>query len=157
MAWKIFGLFVSIFMIIGGLSGELVLRGTDSSGALVVFGIGFLIWDIISIARHKNAEEIGAVPIDPTASSAVGVCKRCRDDIRCNEGYVLAKANNIEEEAVVCKCGGVFTFAISGDGKMFLPADITDNYKERELKLSLSDSEYNEYVDSTPCKRESEG
>ena len=54
MGWKIFGLLVSIALIVGGLSGELVLRGTDSSSALVVVGFLFLIWDIISIATHKK-------------------------------------------------------------------------------------------------------
>lgn len=59
---KIFGLVVSIALIIGGLSGELVLRGTDSSGALVAVGILFLIWDIYSLAKGssqgKKAEEL---------------------------------------------------------------------------------------------------
>ena len=54
LGWKIFGLFVSIFLIIGGLSGELVLRGTESSTALVVVGFLYLIWDIYAIATHKN-------------------------------------------------------------------------------------------------------
>jgi|GEM_PF-263437 len=58
MGWKIFGLFVSIALIVGGLSGELVLRGTDSSEALVVVGVLFLIWDIVSIATHKKKPEI---------------------------------------------------------------------------------------------------
>ena len=56
LGWKIFGLFVSIALIIGGLSGEWVLRGTDSSAALVVVGFLFLIWDIYSIATHKKQQ-----------------------------------------------------------------------------------------------------
>ncbi|MDR2037646.1 MAG: DUF805 domain-containing protein [Bacteroidales bacterium] len=54
LGWKIFGLFVSIFLIIGGLSGEMVLRGTDSSTALVVAGFVFLVLDIFAIATHKK-------------------------------------------------------------------------------------------------------
>jgi hypothetical protein len=56
LGWKIFGLFVSIGLIIGGFSGELVLRGTDSSEALVVVGFLFLIWDIVSIVTHKKQQ-----------------------------------------------------------------------------------------------------
>ena len=58
LGWKIFGLFISIGLIAGGLSGEFVLRGTNSNEALVVFGCLFLIWDIISIATHKKKQPI---------------------------------------------------------------------------------------------------
>lgn len=54
---KILGLFFSIFLIVGGASGELVLRGTNSSEALMVAGVIFLIWDIYSIATHKKDSE----------------------------------------------------------------------------------------------------
>lgn len=64
MGWKIFGLFVSIFLILGGLSGQLVLRGTNSSEALVVVGFLFLIWDIYSIATHKKQPDEEAVNVD---------------------------------------------------------------------------------------------
>ena len=56
LGWKIFGLLVSIFLIWGGLSGEMVLRGTNSSAALVVVGFLFLIWDIYAIATHKKQQ-----------------------------------------------------------------------------------------------------
>ncbi len=56
MAWKVIGLFISIGLILGGLSGEMVLRGTESSGALVVFGVIFLIYDIWTIATHKSGK-----------------------------------------------------------------------------------------------------
>jgi hypothetical protein len=54
MGWKIFGLLVSVFMIIGGLSGDLVLRGTNSSQALVVAGAVFFLWELYSIITHKK-------------------------------------------------------------------------------------------------------
>ena len=54
LIWKILGLFVSIALIIGGLSGEFVLRGTESGTALVVLGVLFLIWDIYTIVTHKK-------------------------------------------------------------------------------------------------------
>ena len=67
LGWKIFGLLVSIFLIGGGLSGEMVLRGTDSSEALIVVGFLFLIWDIYAIVTHKKQQaeqqEIGSEPL----------------------------------------------------------------------------------------------
>jgi hypothetical protein len=56
MAWRIIQLLISIGLIIGGLSGEFVLRGTNSSGLLVVFGFGWLIYDIYSIYTYKKAQ-----------------------------------------------------------------------------------------------------
>ena len=53
----IFGILVSIGLIFGGASGRMVLRGTDSSPALVVAGILFLVWDIVSIVRKRSAIE----------------------------------------------------------------------------------------------------
>ena len=47
----------SIFLILGGLSGRYVLRGTNSSGALVVVGFLFLLWDILSAHSRKAAAE----------------------------------------------------------------------------------------------------
>lgn len=49
-----FGILISIGLIIGGLSGRMVLRGTQSSTALVVVGFLFLAWDIISIFKKKS-------------------------------------------------------------------------------------------------------
>ena len=57
MAGRIFGLLISIAIIIAGLSGSYVLKGTDSSLALVVVGVVFLIIDIIGIVRAKNKEK----------------------------------------------------------------------------------------------------
>jgi len=55
MAWKIIQLLLSIALIIGGLSGEFVLRGTNSSGLLVVFGFVWLIYDIYAIYKYQTA------------------------------------------------------------------------------------------------------
>ncbi len=49
MFWKISQLLISLAMIFAGLSGEYVLRGTNSSPALVVFGFGWLAYDIYNI------------------------------------------------------------------------------------------------------------
>jgi hypothetical protein len=56
MVWKIIQLLISIGLIIGGLSGELVLKGTNSSSLLVVFGFVWLIYDIYSIYAYKKAQ-----------------------------------------------------------------------------------------------------
>ena len=50
----IFSLLISVGLIIAGLSGNFVLRGTNSSTALVVAGIIFLIIDIVRIAIKLN-------------------------------------------------------------------------------------------------------
>ena len=52
-----FSILFSLFLIFGGMSGRFVLRGTNSSTALVVAGILFLIWDIVSIVRQKAERE----------------------------------------------------------------------------------------------------
>ena len=59
MAGRIIGIIISIGLIIGGLSGGLVLRGTNSSTALVVAGFIFLAYDIFMIIRDKKKEDEG--------------------------------------------------------------------------------------------------
>ena len=54
MAGKIFGLLISIGLIIAGLSGNFVLVGTNSSTALVIAGVIFLIIDIVGIVRASK-------------------------------------------------------------------------------------------------------
>lgn len=39
--------------IVGGLSGQLALRGTQSSSALVVVGIGLVIWGVVQLAKKR--------------------------------------------------------------------------------------------------------
>lgn len=57
MIGRIIGLLISIALIIMGLSGEYVLKGTESSTALVVVGVLFLIVDIIGIVRAKKNDD----------------------------------------------------------------------------------------------------
>ncbi|MCR4828604.1 MAG: hypothetical protein K5864_03985 [Bacteroidales bacterium] len=54
MVGRIIGILISLGLIIGGLSGEFVLRGTNSSKALVVAGVIFLIWDIYKIIKDRK-------------------------------------------------------------------------------------------------------
>ena len=58
MISRIIGLLISIGLIIGGLSGEFVLRGTNSSTLLVIAGFVFLIIDIVSIVAYQKSENI---------------------------------------------------------------------------------------------------
>lgn len=57
MIGRIIGLLISIGLIIAGASGSFVLKGTDSSTALIIAGVVFLIIDIIGIIRAKNSGE----------------------------------------------------------------------------------------------------
>jgi hypothetical protein len=49
--WNV--VFGAVF-IIGGLSGKLALRGTQSSGALVAVGAGLVVWGIFQIVRAQK-------------------------------------------------------------------------------------------------------
>lgn len=51
MAWIIVQILISIGLIIGGLSGNFVLRGTDSSTALVAVGVLWLAFDIVQLIQ----------------------------------------------------------------------------------------------------------
>lgn len=53
----VFGILISLGLIFGGLSGRMVLRGTNSSPALVVAGIVFLILDIVTMVKKKSNRE----------------------------------------------------------------------------------------------------
>lgn len=50
----VLGMLFSVFLIIGGLSGRMVLRFTNSSPALVVAGFVFLAWDIFALFKKKS-------------------------------------------------------------------------------------------------------
>ena len=54
---RIFGILISLALIIGGLSGKLVLRGTNSSTALVIVGILFLIYEIYAAVKESKLTE----------------------------------------------------------------------------------------------------
>lgn len=46
---------IGLVMIIGGATGKLALRGTNSSGALVAIGVALLGWGIFQLARNRNS------------------------------------------------------------------------------------------------------
>jgi hypothetical protein len=45
---------MGLVMIIGGLSGKLVLVGTNSGGALAAVGIGLLVWGIFNLVNSRQ-------------------------------------------------------------------------------------------------------
>ncbi len=47
---------IGLVMIVGGASGKLALRGTGSSGALVVVGVILLIWGVAKLASGTSGE-----------------------------------------------------------------------------------------------------
>jgi len=51
--WKII---IGVIFIIGGLSGTMVLRFTNSSDALVAVGVGMLIWGVVEVSRSSRAK-----------------------------------------------------------------------------------------------------
>ena len=59
MTGRIIGLIISIALIIAGLSGSFVLKGTNSSMALVIFGVVLLIYDVYKLLKEKKKEEDG--------------------------------------------------------------------------------------------------
>ncbi|MEY4387398.1 MAG: hypothetical protein RLY20_2681 [Verrucomicrobiota bacterium] len=46
---------IGAIMVIGGLSGKLVLRGTHSGGALAVFGAVMIVWGIFRLMGSRDA------------------------------------------------------------------------------------------------------
>jgi hypothetical protein len=45
---------IGVVFIIGGLSGQLALRGTESGPALAVLGGVLLIWGIVQVVRRRQ-------------------------------------------------------------------------------------------------------
>lgn len=44
-----------IIFVIGGASGRLVLRGTDSCSALIFVGVGLIVWGVVQIMNASNS------------------------------------------------------------------------------------------------------
>lgn len=45
---------IGLVMIIGGASGKLALRGTNSTAALIAIGVALLGWGIFQVVRSRN-------------------------------------------------------------------------------------------------------
>ncbi len=48
--WNILG---GILLILAGASGDYVLKGTESSSALIWVGVGFIVWGLIQLGRSN--------------------------------------------------------------------------------------------------------
>ncbi len=51
-AIAMFNIIIGILMILSGLGGSAVLRGTNSSGALALLGFGLVVLGFYQMARH---------------------------------------------------------------------------------------------------------
>jgi uncharacterized membrane protein YgdD (TMEM256/DUF423 family) len=47
---------IGVVFIIGGLSGQLALRGTESGPALAALGGVLLIWGIVQVVRNRKSQ-----------------------------------------------------------------------------------------------------
>ena len=54
-----FKIIIGIIMVVGGLSGKLVLVGTHSGAALAVLGAVLIVWGIVRIVRQKQGQSGG--------------------------------------------------------------------------------------------------
>lgn len=51
---RMFSIIIGIIFIIGGLSGGLVLRGTNSGGLLALVGVFLIIWGVHRLTRQNR-------------------------------------------------------------------------------------------------------
>jgi hypothetical protein len=47
---------IGVAFIIGGLSGKLALRGTESGPALAAVGAALVIWGIVQVVRRRKSQ-----------------------------------------------------------------------------------------------------
>ncbi len=50
---------IGLVFLIGGLSGQLVIRGTESSTAAAVVGAGLTLWGIVQVIRSRSEGQDG--------------------------------------------------------------------------------------------------
>jgi len=61
----IINIIIGIGFIIGGLSGKLVLRGTNSSMAIIVVGAGLIIYGVVQIIiKNLDESEEETIPVN---------------------------------------------------------------------------------------------
>jgi len=53
----VINIIIGLVMVIGGLSGKLALKGTNSGGALAVFGGALIAWGVLRMTVWKKSEE----------------------------------------------------------------------------------------------------
>ncbi len=45
---------IGLVFLIGGLSGKIAIRGTDSTVAASVVGVGLIVWGIVQMVRARS-------------------------------------------------------------------------------------------------------
>lgn len=50
-----FNIIIGAIFVIGGLSGKLALRGTNSSTAIAAVGAGLIVWGLVQVVRGRTA------------------------------------------------------------------------------------------------------
>ena len=65
---------IGVLFVIGGLSGQFALRGTESSGALAVIGAGLIGWGVFQVfrARRSKAPPLERSDTEPTQEGPQG-------------------------------------------------------------------------------------
>lgn len=48
---------IGLIFLIGGLSGKIAIRGTDSSTGAAILGGALVIWGIVQLVRSKSQKE----------------------------------------------------------------------------------------------------
>lgn len=48
---------IGLIFVVGAFSGQLVLRGTDSSMGLGILGAGLILWGVWDIAKQKKGQD----------------------------------------------------------------------------------------------------
>jgi hypothetical protein len=80
--WKII---LGVIFIIGGLSGQMVLRFTNSSEALVVVGVGLVVWGIVEVVRRRSAKSSGSTGRPATAGDKAAMADRAAKALGLDE------------------------------------------------------------------------
>jgi len=133
--------FIGIFFIIGGLSGEFVLRGTNSSALLVVVGIGLVIWGIYKlntgdvVTSSENANDFTGFE-QPPARKEIGKVALLssldnQQDMVGSIVYHPQDQSYIGELASISKTGGnCFIIDAAGKKRNMKPNEIMVMIKE---------------------------
>ena len=84
----VMSILISLLLIFQGLSGRYVLRGTNSSRALVLVGLAFLVLDILKIVERKKQQEKAESEYSARYSRVSRVDQQVRTDERALPGTV---------------------------------------------------------------------
>src|SRR5450759_4635036 len=80
--WKII---IGVIFIIGGLSGQMVLRFTNSSEALTIVGAGLVVWGIVEIIRRRSVGSSGSSGRPATTAGKAAMADRAAKALGLDE------------------------------------------------------------------------